>query len=213
MKLKVISITIFVFAVLMGAGVYLYKNSSETKITEAQIPLIERDYASLYGSNDAKVTLVEFFDPACETCARFSPLVKELVKKYNGKLKVISRYAPLHQNSDFVAALLEATRAQGKFEESLELLFENQNLWVKNHISQPELAVSLLQSANVNIDKVFLDMQDEEILRRVAQDMSDMKALGIKQTPSFFVNGKALKKFGYGELVKLIDEEIRKTYK
>jgi len=213
MKIKIISITIFLVAVLMAAGTYFYdKISTERAISQTLSEALERGYSPVYGSEEARVALVEFFDPACGTCAEFSPLVKALVNRYDGKLKLISRYAPLHENSDFVVTLLEATRLQEKFEESLALLFENQNLWVKNHVSQPELAISLLQAADVNIDKVYLDMESDEVLRRVGQDIADMKTLGITQTPSFFVNGRPLVKFGYEELVKLVDSEIKTNY-
>jgi protein-disulfide isomerase len=212
MKLKIISLTIFIFAVLMAGGTYLYKISLDKKISEAQKALLARDYAPSYGGEEAKVVVVEFFDAACGTCAQFFPLVKDLVKKYDGKLKVLYRYAPLHENSDFISALLEAVRMQGKFEEVLSLLFENQNLWVTNHVSQPELAISLLRSADVNIDKALADMESEDVLQRIEQDISDMRTLGVNKTPSFFVNGKPLEKFGYNELVKLIESQIKEAY-
>ena len=51
------------------------------KMSEEQSSLFQRDYSFVIGNEDAKVQLVEFFDPACETCALFHPHVKEIMKK------------------------------------------------------------------------------------------------------------------------------------
>ena len=54
-------------------------------MSEEQSSLFQRDYSFVIGNEDAKVQLVEFFDPACETCALFHPHVKEIMKKMRGK--------------------------------------------------------------------------------------------------------------------------------
>ncbi|PLC47859.1 hypothetical protein CR159_21315 [Pollutimonas subterranea] len=60
---------------------------ANTKTTE-----LERMHAPVYGPADAKVTIVEFFDPSCETCRAFYPAVKELVNTNGGKVKLVIRY-------------------------------------------------------------------------------------------------------------------------
>jgi protein-disulfide isomerase len=207
---KIISVTLLIAALLMGAAAYWYNTKTDEKIS-AKHELLVRDYSLWYGASDAKVVLVEFFDPACGTCAQFYPLVKNLLKTYDGKLKVVYRYAPLHKNSDVIVALLEALRGEEKFEKALEILFANQNIWVINHTSNLELAVSLLRS-NGDINRALNDMNSEEVLKRVHQDIADANVLGATKTPAFFVNGRGLEKFGYNELVKLIEEEIKKAY-
>jgi protein-disulfide isomerase len=210
--MRIITATLVVLALLMGAAIYLYKGETNEEKTVIAQNLLVRDYSYWDGGEDADVVLVEFFDPACETCAQFYPLVKNLVKVYDGRLKVVSRYAPLHKNSDAVVSLLEALREQGRFEEALEILFKNQSLWVINHASSPELAVSLLNaSENIDINRAFGLIESEEVLRHVQQDIADGQALGVTMTPEFFVNGRRLEQFGYNELVKLIEEEMKKA--
>ncbi|MDR2080679.1 MAG: DsbA family protein, partial [Campylobacteraceae bacterium] len=132
--MKIISITLLIAALIMGAAAYWYTSKTDETTAKMQEALV-RGYSPWYGAADAKVVLVEFFDPACETCAQFYPLVKNLLKTYDGRLKVVYKYAPLHKNSDTVAALLESLREQQKFEKALEILFANQNIWVVNHTS------------------------------------------------------------------------------
>ncbi|MDR1615382.1 MAG: DsbA family protein [Campylobacteraceae bacterium] len=210
--MKFISAALLILTLLMGAAAYWYKSKTDEKTALAVQTLLVRDYSHWNGAEDAKVVLVEFFDPACETCAQFYPLVKNLIRVYEGRLKVVSRYAPLHKNSDAVVSLLEALREQDKFEEALEILFKNQSIWVKNHTSQFELAASLLNaSGSVDINRAFGVIESEEVLKHVQQDIADGKALGVTMTPEFFVNGRRLEQFGYNELVKLIEEEMKKA--
>ncbi len=72
------------------------------------------------GDPDAAVTVVEFFDPSCEACRAFHPIVKDLLKEFDGKIRVVLRYAALHQGSDEAVRILETARMQGKFEPVLE---------------------------------------------------------------------------------------------
>ena len=51
-------------------------------------------------------------------------------------------------------------------------------------------------------------MKKPEIEALIAQDIADVKTLGVKATPEFFVNGKPLLKFGYKELQALIESEL-----
>jgi protein-disulfide isomerase len=212
MNRKVILIsTAILFVIIAVIVVKLY--TSHKNQVQTRNEFLTRSYSSTYGNQDAKVILTEFLDPACSTCAQFFPFVKELVKNSNGKLKVVYRYAPLHKDSDTIATILELAKEQGiAFDEALNTLFSNQDLWVKNHVSIPEVAIVLLEQNNGFDAQKAQQSQIQEVLDRVKLDINDMDALGINKTPSFFVNGKPLQKFGYDELVKLINSEIKAVY-
>lgn len=75
-----------------------------------------RMHSPVFGPQDAPVTIVEFFDPACETCRAFYPLVKNLMAQHPQKIKLVIRYAAFHQGSDVVVKLLEAAKSQGKYQ-------------------------------------------------------------------------------------------------
>ena len=81
-----------------------------------------RMHSPVFGPQDAPVTIVEFFDPACETCRAFYPLVKNLMAQHPQKIKLVIRYAAFHQGSDVVVKLLEAAKSQGKYQVVLEAL-------------------------------------------------------------------------------------------
>lgn len=206
---------IVVFALVFAAALTLFNNDKATKETafvNKNASALERIDAPTKGAIDAKVTIVEFFDPACGTCKSFYPLVNDLIKKYPGKVKLMMRYAPLHQGSDQVVKLLAAANLQGQFWPALETLYANQNHWVTNHVSQPNKARSLLRGLTVNSEQFSADLRSTKVIKSINQDISDGKTLNVRATPEFFVNGKPMPSFGYQQLTQLVEEAIAQNY-
>lgn len=173
---------------------------------------LERAGAPIKGSPDAKVTIVEFLDPACETCREFYPLVAQMIERYPGKVKVMVRYAPLHQGSDQVVRMLEAAHRQGKFWQTLERLFATQNQWVVGHVSQPMRALPLLTAIDLDQKRFVDDMNRPEVMQVVEQDQRDGRRLNVRATPEFFVNSRPMPSFGYEQLNQLVSEAVAASY-
>jgi protein-disulfide isomerase len=204
-----------ILALAFVLGTLVYKNFKATQqddIASTNQHVVERAGAPVKGPADAKVTIVEFFDPACETCRDFYPLVKKFIDQYPGKVKVMMRYAPLHPGSDQVVRMLEAAHQQGKFWVALEALFSNQNGWIVNHTSQPMRALNILNSLDINQQKLATDMNNSEIVGIVQKDLQDSQTLGVRATPEFFVNGRPMPSFGYEQLSQLVKEAVADAY-
>ncbi|MBA3016161.1 MAG: DsbA family protein [Proteobacteria bacterium] len=171
-----------------------------------------REHSQTLGSDDAKVYLVEFMDPACETCAAFSPLVKKIIAANPGKIKLVLRYAPFHDGADYFVKILEAAKRQGKYWETLEVMYASQPNWASHHNPKPELIWQFLPQAGLDIEQIRKDMNDPAIAKLIEQDIADAKTLSVQKTPGFFVNGKPLQTFGYENLLQLIQAEIIANY-
>jgi protein-disulfide isomerase len=171
-----------------------------------------RDHSPTLGSDDARVHLVEFMDPACETCAAFSPFVKKMLEADSGRLRLVIRYAPFHAGSDYVVKMLEGAREQGRYWETLGIMFESQRHWASHHNPQPDKLWPLLARAGIDVEKLQRDMHDPAIEKRIAQDIADARTLNVRKTPGFFVNGIPLQSFGYQQLHQLVRSEIDKQY-
>lgn len=211
------SIFISVTGILLLAfalATFIYKNHQSAQGTSGgrNQSVTERQSAPVKGPVDARVTIVEFFDPACGTCADFYPLVKKLIDQYPGKVRVMMRYAPLHTGSDEVVKMLEAAHLQGKFFPALELLFNNQQRWIVNHVSQPMRARGILNGMALDHGKLMTDMNGSEVSSAIQQDVQDGQTLKIKATPEFFVNGRPLPSFGYKQLSQLVKEAVDEAY-
>jgi protein-disulfide isomerase len=171
-----------------------------------------RDHSQTRGSEDAKVYLVEFMDPACETCAAFFPFVKKMMDTYPGKIKLVLRYAPYHDGADYFVKILEAARKQGKFWETLEVMYTTQPYWASHHNPQPQKIWQFLPRAGLDVEQIRKDMNDPAIAKLIEQDLADAKTLDVRKTPGFFANGKPLQTFGYQQLHQLVQSEIMANY-
>lgn len=210
-KTLFISIAALIGVVFIGA-IAIYKSQQTSVVASELLPALERVNAPVKGGKQAKVTIVEFFDPACGTCSQFYPLINNLVKKYQGKVNVVMRYAPLHQGSDDVVKMLEAAHLQGQFWPAVELLFANQQRWVEHHVSQPKSALAGIKTLALDHEQLDRDWQSSKVAKIIEQDIQDSKTLKVRATPQFFVNGKPLIVFGYDELVHLVEEAVAEAY-
>lgn len=175
-------------------------------------PVLVRPYSISAGAADARVVLIEFFDPGCETCRVFADVVKTLVASSGGRVRLVLRYAPFHQGADMMVAILEAARLQSRYWETLQVMYDTQPQWASHHHPQPERIWELLPAAGLDLARIREDIQRPEILDIVRQDMADAQTLGVRRTPAFFVNGKPLTRFSADDLKALLDAEIAATY-
>ena len=215
MKKTVFIVSAVALLLVFLLGAMIYKNEKldqSAKAVEHNQAFLARAHAPGLGPEQAKVHLVEFFDPACGTCRDFYPLVKGLLKANNGKIRLSLRYAPFHPGSDDVVRILEAARKQDKFWETLEAVLASQPSWAPNHKAQVELLWPQLGNLGLDIERIQRDMNTPEIERTIAQDLADAKALNVTMTPEFFVNGRPLPSFGYEQLKNLVGDAVASAY-
>jgi len=209
---KVVLISVIVLIGLFLVGGYFYKqnnSSGYSKVSNESPETFQRDYSFVIGPKDAKVQLVEFFDPACGACAYYYPFVKDIMKKHKDDIKLVVRYAAFHQNSNYAVKMLEGARAQNLFTETLELMFNTQEQWIDAHVVNPRKLWIVLEKADLlDMKMLSKSMDDVSIDKIVEQDSSDTRKLNVRKTPTFFVNKKLLKDFSMDNLTKLIESEL-----
>ena len=213
---------IVVVAAIVGASYYRESKQSVREAAGADNRLVRPDSPTL-GRADAPVTLVEFVDPECESCGAFHPALKRILKDYDGKVRLVVRYMAFHPNSRLAAAYTEAAGEQGRYWEMQELLFRRQPEWGEIHGHGPQVAAAAARrepapvlferyAAELGLDvaKVRAAVSENRYAAKVERDMRDGQSLGVTKTPTFFVNGRMLMRFGEQHLRALIDEELRK---
>lgn len=202
-------------AFLFGMNSYQRRvqNAQAEKVTQ-QTERLVRFHSPIFGPTNAPVTIVEFFDPACETCRAFYPMVKELMKRYPNDVRLVLRYAPFHQGSDQVVKLLEAAKRQDKYVQVLEAILEAQPAWADHGKPNIELAFKVAeQQAGLDLAKAKADMANAAVDLALQQDIQDLTALEVTKTPTFLVNGRGLPSFGLDQLTALVAEEVAKVKK
>jgi protein-disulfide isomerase len=212
MKKEVLFVVVAVgLFVVFLFGTLAYK--SEQKVQTVQVAERNREnlvrmHSPTLGRDDAPVVIVEFLDPACGTCREFYPLVKQMMAANPDRIRLVLRYAPFHDGSDQVVAVLEAARRQGKFWPALEALLARQAEWVIDHKPQVALVWKHLEGLGLNLEQLRADMAAPQTARAIAQDLDDARILNVTQTPEFFVNGRPLPSFGYDQLKELVDKAL-----
>ena len=170
-----------------------------------------RMHTPIIGPQNAPVTIVEFFDPACETCRAFYPIVKQIMAQHPGKVRLALRYAPFHHGSDQVVKLMEAARKQGLYTPVLEALLAAQPEWADHAAPNIGTAFETAARAGLDMGRARQDMETPEIQAVLAQDIEDLTALRVSKTPTFFVNARSLPSFGPEQLARLVAEEVAKV--
>jgi protein-disulfide isomerase len=216
MKKNIIVIgSVLMMALLFAVGAYVVKQTKTQSVSNQasanEEPFV-RAQSLVLGNPNAKVTLVEFFDPACEACSWIHPHVKKILAKYPNKLKIVIRYAPFHKGADYYVKVLEAARKQGKYSQTLEMLFSSQSYWASHNQAKPELANEVLKYTTLDLVQLKKDIEHPDIAAILKQDLEDVALLNIKKTPSFFVNSKPLLSFGVSQLQDLVEAEIKLQY-
>jgi protein-disulfide isomerase len=215
MKYIMFAIACFVLVFVFVLGNSYYKDQQAEKygfMAKENASTFIRDHSQTYGSDDAKVYLVEFMDPACETCAAFAPFVKQIIAANPGKIKLVLRYAPFHDGADVFVTILEAAKKQGKYWETLDVMYKSQQYWASHQNPQPQRVWQFLPKAGLDIEQLKKDMKDPAIAELIKQDLADAKTLNVHKTPGFFANGKPLQTFGYKQLQNLIESELKASY-
>lgn len=200
-----------------GAFVVFRRNSEADRLAAlaqaevaAKNDLLVQPHSPIIGNKDAPVTIVEFFDPSCEACRAFHPIVKSILDEHGDKVRVVLRYAALHQGSDEAVRILETARLQDIFEPVLNALLEAQPQWAAHGAPDLNMAWQVAGSAGLDLAKAQIDRMQPGIVATLNKDAADVKTVGIQQTPTFFVNGQPLTDFGPDQLKALVKAEVDK---
>lgn len=211
-KWLVISTAAAVVVAFVAGAAFLRERSTQEVAQAAQSnnDALVRPHSPVFGNPAAKVTIVEFFDPSCETCRAFYPIVKSIVNSSFGQVRLVVRYAALHKGSDTAVKIIEGARPQGKYWEVVEKVMADQPRWADHGNPQPEMIWDIVKDLGLDVAKAKAAAASPEVEQVLRQDTADMKALKVMATPGFFVNGTPLRDFGAAQLKALVDEELKK---
>lgn len=202
--------TVAVAALVFIVGWFLVDRSTPPVLkTEAPAgSALIRFHSPVIGPQDAPVTIVEFFDPACEACRAMHPVLAEIRERYPEQVRIVIRYATFHDGSDIAVSILETARLQDIFEPVLEALLGAQPQWADHSGAKLDIAWAAAAEAGLNIDKAQADMNSNAIDNVLAQDAMDVETVGVRQTPTFFVDGRPLLDFGAEQLIEMVRLQV-----
>jgi len=190
----------FIEKLRAAASIQIFLNVPQSPVFK----ISTRDQPSL-GNANAAVTIVAFTDYQCPSCAAIHPALERLVKESGDKVRLVARDFPLSQHTDaFKAAeAAEAAREQGKYWEYVSVLLQNQS----------SLNIEKLKNfaTQLGLDRTRFDaaLDSRKFAEMVQTDLDDGIRLGLKGTPSLFINGRRMTAKSYEELKESVDAALK----
>ena len=159
----------------------------------------------MLGNKDAKVTIVQFAEFQCPYCGKARDSVDQVMKNYEGKVRMVFRDFPLSFHPRAIPAAIAANCAekQGKYWEVHNDMMSNQRALEESDLT------GYATKAGLNLDKWNACRQDPAIAAEVQADVAAGSALGVTGTPAFFINGIMLSGAQpYEQFKTIVDREL-----
>ncbi len=173
---------------LSGSGDNNKSNNNAEEILTVQTEDHKR------GLSGASVVLTEFSDFQCSACAAIFPVIDQMFREFGDRVEFVARSFPLvsiHPNSMSAHRAAEAAGTQGAFWEMHDILYVRQQSW-----SSASNAISIFESyANelgLDIEKYKTDAKSQVALERINTEAAGGTQLGVKGTPTFYLNDTLL---------------------
>ena len=189
-----------------GAGAELPPEEDPVERVRVAIP----PGAPQRGPDDALVTIVVFSDLQCPFCARLVPTLDTLEETYGARLRIVWRDLPLpfHDRAEpAAAAAREALAQQGPrgFWRMHDVLFENQR-----DLEREDLA---RYAAQLGLDpaRFASALDSDRHMAAIDVDAADAARMGVRGTPTVFVNGRMIRGAQPLEaFVAIVNDELRR---
>ena len=157
------------------------------------------------GTAKASVTIVEFTDFQCPSCARQHPVLERIVNEFGERVRLVVRDFPLSQHADArkAAEAAEAAREQGKYWEYAAVLFRNQSALGVDKLRQ--------YATEVGLDRAKFDasLDSGKFAEKVQRDVMDGHKLGVNGTPTLYINGKRVSDNSYESMKSAIEAALK----
>jgi protein-disulfide isomerase len=192
-----------------GAFATRLRNSAQVQMfLTAPVPptyQIAVDDQPTRGNPSAAVTLVEFTDFECLSCAKQQPVIERLIAEYGSRIRFVVRDFPLaqHEYAEKAAEAAEAAREQGKYWEYAALLYRNPSALTIDSLKQ--------YASTLGLDRARFDagLDSGKFFDKIMRDRLDGEKIGVSSAPVFFVNGRRVADSSYEGLKSAIEQSSK----
>lgn len=148
------------------------------------------DVSKIKGPMNAPIQIEEYSDLQCPACMRAHFAMKEMMEKYPDKIRLSYNHFPLsmHKWAKIAHRYAQCAAGQDQFWAYHDLLFEHQKEWSKSSDPNP-LFLRYAWSIDLNKENLLTCLDDPATMDTIAEDVSDGRALQVRSTPTFYVNG------------------------
>jgi protein-disulfide isomerase len=181
----------------------------QMNLTAPESPSFEiaTDDQPVKGTANAAVTIVEFTDFECPSCAQQHPVLEKIMSEFGNRVRLVVRDFPLsqHANARKAAEAAEAAREQNKYWEYAGLLFRNQSALSVDKLRQ--------YATDLGLDRAKFDasLDSGKFAEKVQRDVIDGHKVGVNGTPALYINGKRVSDHSYENMKSVIEAALKQT--
>jgi 2-hydroxychromene-2-carboxylate isomerase len=174
------------------------------RFREPPVEYIDVSRAPSKGAASASVKVVEFADYQCAHCQEAQALMGPLLAKYPKDVILYFKHFPLTSHNALNAAMAAAAaQKQGKFWPFAE------QVWQRWDRLTPAVLEEIAKGMDLDFPRWYGDVGSEEVRALVTADKQEARALSIRRTPAFFINGRRFTdEIELANLSDWIDEEL-----
>jgi len=179
------------------------EESDEQSIIRYQIPIEAND--PQFGPEDAPITIIEYSDFECPYCRQYSEEVyPSLLEGYDGQIHYVFKNFPLtsiHDNALSAAEAAMCAQEQGAFWQMHDLLFAGE-------LGQ-EFYEQYAAELDLDLEAFTACLDEHQTLELIQADYGYAIQLGVRSTPTFFINGIPLEGVrSYALFVQIIEGDL-----
>ncbi|WP_030174567.1 MULTISPECIES: thioredoxin domain-containing protein [Actinomycetes] len=207
-SVKVTLGVVFAFCLALTA-VFVVTRAGDTA-TESDGAVVRSDSQRLTSPADSEATFVEFLDFECEACGAMYPAVEQLRQTYGDRVTFVVRYFPLpgHFNADRAARAVVAAANQGRFEAMYRKMFDSQKQWGEQQVPLDDLFASYAADLGLDMTQFQADYTSSATRARIDADLRDGAELGVRGTPTFFINDAEVQAGSYDDLKTALNDAL-----
>ncbi|MDR9417683.1 DsbA family protein [Gracilimonas sp.] len=141
---------------------------------------------------EPEVTIIKYSDFQCPACKYYVSIEEQIKEAYGDDVAIIYKHFPLniHPHAQVAARAAEAARAQGKFQEMHDLIFEGQEQWARGNAEA--MFIGYARELDLDVEQFQNDMNSADMQRIVMADKREGLDLNVNSTPTFYINGTKL---------------------
>jgi len=172
----------------LADGKRAYKPKKMPPVDPALFRSLRLDKGPARGTPKAPITLIVFTDFHCRFCGNVLGTIDQLLLEYKGKVRVVSKMFPVKAGSLELAKAVTAADEQGKFFEMTNLLYANQD----KAMPDKKQLVAYAKQLGLDVAKFARAYDSDAVKRNVEEQIQAGKKIGVRGTPTVFVNGKRI---------------------
>lgn len=173
---------------------------------QPSIPVANASFSRAKGPFNAPIQLIEYSDFQCPACRTAQADLTSLLSLYPGRIRLVYQHFPLdgHRWSRLAHQAAQCADEQKQFWPYHDRLYQEQSYWSISMTAPLEFFMRYAKDAGLDLDRFSACLTDPKIDRKIQEERLTGLGLGVRSTPSFFVNGNLVVS------VKTLRDEIDK---